>query len=79
MKNTYIKRYEKKFDLFQKGNYVGSYDSKREIEEFLSKISERYVKYGIPSGFISDVVEYMNSQKYSVVESEYPVFEALDF
>ena len=60
--------YVDKFDLYRKGNYIGSFDSYDEILKFFDRNLE-WEKY---SG--KDNVDYLNSSNYSVIQSKHLKF-----
>ena len=64
--------YIDKFDLYNNGNYIGSFDSYDEILKFFDRNLE-WEKY---SG--KDNVDYLNSSNYSVIQSKHLKFSKGD-
>lgn len=62
--------YVDKFDLYNNGNYVGSFDSYDEIVKFFNNghKMEEYYCYG------KDNIDYLNSSNYSVIHSKHLKF-----
>ena len=58
-------KYVDKYDLYKKGNYIGSFDSYDEIRKFFDKNHEWEEYYG------KDNIDYLNSSIFSVIQSKH--------
>jgi len=65
-------------DLFEKGNYLGSFESKKDIEDFLkSEIKRLRWKYGekTEDGFEKRAIVEMNGRVYTILKSSHLIME----
>lgn len=66
-----ITPYEK-FDLYQHGNFINSFDSYEDIEIFLkSELENEIWFYSMKNSDRKYLAEMFNNKKYSVIKSTY--------
>lgn len=64
-----------KFDLYQHGNFINSFDSYEDIEKFLqNKLEEETLFYSIKNSDRKYLAEMFNNKKYSIIKSTYLKF-----